>query len=159
MITRRSSTARSKTQPTTTIEAKTKPSYAENTVRALRPDEDGVGHVAERLIHRDDDRADNARREPHIVEAEAHVRTGEVGSCGRKNEADCKPRRESERDTDRRGEVRGEQDLGKNRRERAAEERRIDVRTKGLAAEPRVERNARDDWPDIEKVLAEQPEP
>ena len=32
------------------------------------------------------------------------------------------------------------------------------MRTKGLAAEARVERNARDDRPDIEKVLAEQAE-
>jgi hypothetical protein len=32
------------------------------------------------------------------------------------------------------------------------------MRTKGLAAEARVERDARDDRPDIEKVLAEQAE-
>ena len=66
------------------------------------------------------------------------------------------PVTERERDADHRREVGGEQDLGKNRRERAAEERRIEMRTEGLAAEPRVERNARDDRPDIEKVLAEQ---
>ena len=86
------------------------------------------------------------------------MRPGEVRGRGRKNEADRKAGRESERDADHSREVGGEQDLRKNRRERAAEERRVEMRTEGLAAEPRVERNARDDRPDIEKVLAEQAE-
>ena len=127
-------------------------------VRPACPDEDRVGHVAERLVHRDDDRADDAGGKSHIVEAEPHMRPGEVGGRRRKDEAHGKPGHKRKRNARHRREVGGKQDLGKNRRKVAAEERRIEMRTKGLAAEPRVERNARDGRPDIEKVLAEQPE-
>jgi hypothetical protein len=86
------------------------------------------------------------------------MRPGQMRGRGRKNEADRKPGRERKRDADHGREGGGEQDLRKNRGERAAEERCIEVRMKGLAAEPGVERNACNDWPDIEKVLAEQAE-
>ena len=74
--------------------------HGEKTVRPVRPDEDGVGHVAERLVHRDDDRADDACRKPHIVKAEAHMRPKEVGRRGWKDEADPNAGRKRERNAD-----------------------------------------------------------
>ncbi len=85
------------------------------------------------------------------------MRAEEVGGRGRQDEADREPGRERERDAGDGRERRGEQDFGNDRGQRRAEEGGVEVGAERFAAEPCVERDAGDDRPDVEQVLAEEP--
>ncbi len=124
---------------------------------ALCPDEDRVGHVAERLVHRDDDRADNVRRESHI-EAEVNARRKRRAAAGGGMKPTASPVA-SARGALTIGARSVEKGFGKKRREGVAKERRIEMHAERLAAEPRVERDACMIGQTLRRFLPNRPKP
>ncbi len=132
---------------------------AEEPVVAGGPDHHRIRNEPVRLVHGDDQRAHDAGGEAHVVQAEAHVRPEQLRRRRGQDEADDEARDHRQRHPELDRQRGAEQDLGKDRGERGAEERGVDVGGERLAPESRVQEDAEDDRPDVEQVLAEQAEP